>query len=267
MDSRSLRRYDATMWTALGTGLSTVLELALPRCCAGCDAPDPAAQPFCRRCAEALLTQLSQPYCLRCGAGIGEGLGVPDDGCVACPTPMPRFDNLVRLGPYADPIAAAVRLFKFRRQTALARRLGTLLAERVKIDVNMSSVDCIQPIPLHWWRQFQRGFNPADLLARRLGRMLGLPVAAMLTRTRNTPPQVHLPRTRRLENVRGAFACTARRRDLAGLHVLLVDDVTTTGATASEAARTLLEAGAARVSLAVLAKAELHAPYTPRHAR
>ncbi len=83
----------------------------------------------------------------------------------------------------------------------------------------------------------------------------GKQLGDQLIRVRHTPPQVHLPRTRRIENVRGAFAVRTKRR-IEGARVVLVDDVTTTGATANEAARTLLKAGASNVHLAVIAKAE-----------
>ena len=85
-------------------------------------------------------------------------------------------------------------------------------------------------------------------------------MAHELVRVRNTPPQVRMPASRRAANVRGAFA--VRRGALEGTSVLLVDDVTTTGATANEAARACLNAGAQRVGLAVLAKAEAPTAYS-----
>ena len=94
-----------------------------------------------------------------------------------------------------------------------------------------------------------------DAIAARVARNLDLPVGDELIRIRHTPPQVRLPRTRRIQIIRGAFSVSSPR-SLAGTNVLLVDDVTTTGATANEAARTLLQAGASKVTLAVVAKAE-----------
>ena len=115
--------------------------------------------------------------------------------------------------------------------------------------------DVVLPIPMHWLRRLGRGFDHARAIAAGLARELSLPLGRELVRIRNTPPQVNLSRTRRMENVRGAFAVRDRVA-IAGAQVLLVDDVTTTGATASEAARALLDADAAGVTLAVLAKAE-----------
>jgi predicted amidophosphoribosyltransferase len=115
---------------------------------------------------------------------------------------------------------------------------------------------------MHWRRRLGRGYDHARVLAREVGGRLDVPVGAELVRVRHTAPQVNLPATRRIENVRGAFA-VGDARAVAAADVLLVDDVTTTGATANEAARTLLAAGAARVVLAVVAKAEPPTAYAP----
>ena len=111
------------------------------------------------------------------------------------------------------------------------------------------------PVPMHWRRRLARAADHARILAGELAAELGVPLGDELIRLRHTPPQVDLPRTRRIENVRGAFG-VRRAGALAGANVLLVDDVTTTGATANEAAKTLLAAGAEKVALAILAKTE-----------
>jgi ComF family protein len=109
------------------------------------------------------------------------------------------------------------------------------------------------PVPLHWWRRLRRGYNQAERLTAAIARQLGIDHRpGWLCRTRQTASQAQLPESTRRTNVRGAFrtSCSAR---LAGLSVLLVDDVLTTGSTASEAARALREGGAAAVHVAVLA--------------
>ena len=111
------------------------------------------------------------------------------------------------------------------------------------------------PVPMHWRRRWSRGYDHARALAKRLAGRLNLPVGNELIRIRYTPPQVTLSRSRRIEIVRGAFALRSTA-PIEGAHVLLVDDVTTTGATANETARTLLSGKASRVTLAVVAKAE-----------
>ncbi|NLF32169.1 MAG: ComF family protein [Planctomycetes bacterium] len=231
-----------------------LLDLALPTVCAACGRRDERAGPLCPSCAAALLGQVDGRYCPRCGAGIGENLPVDEDGCFQCPTPVPRFQRVVRLTAYEPPLAEVIRGMKFRGVRHGCRWLGRLLADRVAATGELASVDAVQHVPLHWIRRLDRGFDQGRLLAAAIARRIGRPRLEALRRVRNTPPQVNLPRTRRLENVRGAFKPVGR--DAEGLHVLLVDDVTTTGATADEATRALLAGGARRVSLAVVAKAE-----------
>jgi predicted amidophosphoribosyltransferase len=110
--------------------------------------------------------------------------------------------------------------------------------------------------PLHWWRHWQRGHNQSEALARALARRLGVPCRPRwLRRVRHTPRQTQQPPSARADNVRGAFRAR-RGAPLAGTTVLLVDDVLTTGSTASEAARALRAAGAGRVVVAVLGRAQ-----------
>jgi ComF family protein len=118
------------------------------------------------------------------------------------------------------------------------------------------SPDLLLPVPLYVGRLRQRSYNQALLLARALGGSWQLPVASrLLLRVRPTPPQIQLKAAQRRRNLRGAFAL---RRSLQGERVLLIDDVMTTGATARECSRTLLDGGAGEVAVAVLARARLH---------
>lgn len=110
--------------------------------------------------------------------------------------------------------------------------------------------DVIIPIPLHPFKQRQRGFNQAEYLAERIGKHYGIPVSSrILTKTRRTKSQKKLDAGQRRRNLQGAF-CT--EENLGGLNILLVDDVYTTGATMDAAASVLLETGAARVFFVTL---------------
>ncbi|NQU76087.1 MAG: ComF family protein [Planctomycetes bacterium] len=251
------------MWPIARESLSSLLDIIFPRHCAACGRGDEQADPLCTSCTELFLRQVGQPYCARCGASVAEGLTAGEDGCSHCPTPMPRFDRVVRLVAYEPPLTFVIRKVKFHGAHSLCRWLAGLLAQKVAATPELASVDVVQPVPLHWRRRMQRTYNQAELIARGMSRRLSLPLGAELVRVRNTLPQGHLPRTRRLENVKGAFA--AGRRTSRLLHVLLVDDVTTTGATACEATAAMLAAGAGRVSLAVLAKADPPLAFLPRH--
>jgi len=116
-------------------------------------------------------------------------------------------------------------------------------------------LDLVMPVPMHWRRRLSRGYDHARAIGLQIGKHLHLPVGDELVRTRHTPRQVQLSRTKRIEIVRGAFGLRSNS-PITSANVLLVDDVTTTGATANEATRTLLAGGASKVFLAVLSKAE-----------
>jgi len=114
----------------------------------------------------------------------------------------------------------------------------------------LSGADLVVAVPLHRSRERARGFNQA----RELGRHLGLPVADALARTRRTPPQADLPAARRHANVRGAFEWR-KGVPVTGRTIVLVDDVSTTGATLNACARPLLDAGAAEIRALTAARA------------
>jgi ComF family protein len=241
----------------LVTGL---VDLLLPGVCAGCGSRNISSDGLCEECGVRLLSLVSLGYCPRCGSTLGPNIPVREDGCFACPNPLPRFASVTRLGPYANPLRRVVQDLKYRHRDALRRRLARLLAEAITARMDPPA-DLVLAVPSHWLRRLTRGYDHARLLARTLARELRLPLGDEITRIRHTPPQVHLPRSRRIANVRGAFVAR-RSASLRGARVLLIDDVTTTGATANEATRALLAAGAASVDVGVVAKAEPPRAYT-----
>ena len=241
--------------TAARVCFSGFVDLLLPEVCRACGAQHVDAAGLCMECNVRLLSLVALPYCPRCGSTLGPNIPVRDDGCAGCGPTLPRFARVIRLGPYADPLRSVIRELKYHRCEALRRRLGLLLGQAVAACCDLDRFDLALPVPMHWIRRLARGYDHAGVLARAVARELRLPVGEALVRVRNTPPQVHLARSRRIENVRGAFAVRGKNA-VTGARILLVDDVTTTGATANEAARALLDAGALRVTLAVTAKAE-----------
>src|SRR5262249_28634573 len=132
---------------------------------------------------------------------------------------------------------------------------GELWAAHAEPTLRMAGASVVVPVPLHWRRRWARGYNQSEALARAIASRLRLPCrSGYLRRIRNTPMQSLQSAASRLSNVRDAFRATSTRK-LAGQCVLLVDDVLTTANTANEAARVLRGAGAARVVVAVLARA------------
>jgi ComF family protein len=149
-----------------------------------------------------------------------------------------------------------VLFIKNAHHEGLAELLGERWARARRAAFAGLAIDAVVPVPLHWWRRVVRGYNQSAAVAYGLAGELGLPYRRWwLRRRRNTPSQKALTAGQRRENVRGAF-CVRSGAPLRGKHVLLVDDVMTTGATSNEAARALKRGGAARVTLAVLARAD-----------
>jgi len=245
----------AAKQSALITLARGLLQIFYPNLCWICRQPLPPEQPaFCPPCREALLTD-PRPSCPRCAATVGPFADL-ETGCPACRAEEFAFDRAVRLGTYEGPLREVILRLKTAHGEGLAEIVAGEWAAGAAEKLRALGIHCVVPVPLHWWRRWQRGYNQSDALGRALAKVLCSPFHPYgLRRLRKTAMQVHLSVTKRRENVRGAFE--ARRTvALAGKTVLLVDDVMTTGSTAHEAARALRRAGAARVVVAVLARAE-----------
>lgn len=204
----------------------TALDLVFPPRCAVCDG---GGAFLCDACA-ASLAEAQRPRCSRCWRP-GEVF------CFECRRTPPPFTGLRTAFVHAGNARTLVHALKYRGTTALATPLASYLADVVRRD--RLPVDVIVPVPLSGMRRRMRGYNQAEVLARALGRELGLPVRRdALVRRRHTPPQAQSANaTERRRNVAGAFA--ARDAGLQGARVLLLDDVTTTGATMAACAEAL----------------------------
>ncbi len=181
------------------------------------------------------------------------------DICGACLIKPPPFARTVAAVDYEHPWDGLITQFKFHSALDLTPALvARMLA--ASTHAAWAPPQLLLPIPLSDMRWRERGYNQAWELAKRLGHTLDCAVdATLLLRLRDTPHQLALPPEERADNVRAAFAVEPRRTaEVRGRPVTLVDDVMTTGATAAEAARTLLQAGASEVGVWVVAR-------TPRH--
>jgi len=189
--------------------------------------------------------------CHRCGRHLDAAPLPEGHRCGDCRHRPPPFERLLAAWSYQPPLDAVLTGLKFRRLEYLGDHLGRHLADLFAAE--LAPCEVVVPVPLHWRRRLARGYNQAAAVARPLARALDLPYHPALRRRRATPPQSRLPRGARLANLRDAF--TPRRagpcRDR---HVLLVDDVTTTGATLQEAAATLRRAGARTVTAVAAAR-------------
>ena len=233
----------------LGQGL---LQLLYPGCCLSCGAAlPPAARHFCAACRSELLADPHRA-CPRCAASVGP-FALLEGGCAGCRgQPLP-FHSALRLGPYEKLRRDLIVRLKHHRGEGLAEVLGELWASHAAARFHAVQADAVVPVPLHWLRRLTRGYNQSAAVAGGVARVLGLPCRpSWLRRVRHTPKQVGRSFAARQANVRGAFRA---RPAAAGRCVLLVDDVMPSGATLAEAARALRAAGAARVAVAVLARA------------
>jgi ComF family protein len=227
-------------------------QLVYPAVCARCEAlvADPGDD-FCAACADALT---ADPHftCPRCTSTVGEHTDV-SDGCPRCRNDRFQFESASRLGPYDGVLRDAILAMKHRTGEATAECIGRLWARYHAERFRSLGVNVVIPVPLHWWRRFRRGYNQAETLCAAIARQLGVNHrAGRLRRVRSTPFQAKLAESERRTNVRGAFRASRSAR-LAGATVLLVDDVFTSGSTASEAARALRQGGATAVHVAILA--------------
>jgi ComF family protein len=209
---------------------------------------------------ETLLDLLFPPRCVGCGR---RGAWLCDP-CLAAvpraPAPVTALGAEAGAGiashAFAGALRVAIHRLKYKHSRHLARRLAGLLAADFPLlaAAGCPAPDLIVPVPLHPFRERQRGYNQSQLLAVALGGARRLEVSSSaLTRLRDTPSQTQLSRTARARNVRDAFAADPRL--VAGRHVLLIDDVTTTGATLAECARALRVAGATSVYALTVARA------------
>jgi ComF family protein len=203
----------------------TLASIAPPRC-ASCDLPVRVLAAFCPTCARTIHR-----------------------------VPLSGRDDAMAAFAYGGAVAQAIARFKYEERPDLARPLADLLWRAIEPVKASLAGAIVVPVPLHPVRLAERGYNQSSLLASRLSRHLESPFLPLaLARTRNHPRQATLDRQARQANVRGAFSVRRPER-IQGRPVLLVDDVRTTGATLDACAESLIEAGAASVRSAVLARA------------
>ena len=224
--------------------VDAVLSVVLAPSCAACEEllEHPTHGPVCDTCWQSILP-LTPPLCDRCGDPLPawRSISIPLARCPRCRRTRRLVDRARAIGAYDGALRAIIHALKYEGRRSLARPLGALM--RLRGAEMLDGADCAVPVPLHASRRRERGFNQATDLARHLG----VPVVAALRRVRATPTQTGLPAAQRHRNVREAFALPRGGHTLAGATVVLVDDVSTTGATLEACARVLKGAGAAEV--------------------
>lgn len=220
----------------------------LPLLCPGCrtDKYPSLGGSFCPECLDKLLFFDPALHCPGCG---GENTGTLEF-CHQCLNEPPRpWKDAVAVFAYRLTGKELIRRFKFNNSPELALPLGILAAE--KLAVSGISADCLVPIPLTLPRSLKRGYNQSALICEVISGITGIPQLPALARRFTLRHQAMLNRKSRHRGLRDEFRL---RKDVRGKTVLLLDDVLTTGATLSAAARTLLDAGCSEVNILVLGR-------------
>lgn len=236
----------------VGSVARRLLDHLLPQRCCRCLTSVAAGIPLCQPCQRELpwLEAACQTCALPTSASVR--------ACGECLRSPPGFSRTLAPFYYTDSIAHWLLSFKQQRNFAAGRLLSHLTANFLHDYLShqrdpSARPDLLLPVPLHWRRRWQRGFNQSLFVARQLGRQLDIPVATWLQRRHQGREQKQLQRRDRLKNLRNSFHLTATG-DVRGRAVAIVDDVMTTGATAREISRLLLQAGASRVEVWVIAR-------------
>ena len=235
--------------------ISAGLDLLFPAKCVACHddlGDERRASSICSDCEER-LDFIDWPVCPRCAAPVPSTDGI-DLACNHCRGDKLRFERTIALGSYEGLLRQLVMRTKADRQGVVTQALAKLAWQRLSDQLLELQIDVVTAVPMHRWRRWQRGVNGPLQIAQRLAERLQVPCAGqMLQLVRNVPPQVGLSRPARFRNVAGEMSVGAPYH-LAAARVLIVDDILTTGATCSEAARVLRRAGAADVTVLVLAR-------------
>lgn len=235
--------------------LKNFLKIIFPSHCLACEKIISADGLFCEHCWPKLQF-ISEPKCAICAYPFEfQGLSLL---CLKCLTKRPSFDKAVTIFRYNHVIRKIVSSLKYRDQTFLAKKFAPLLFDKAKNEI--ADCDLVVAVPLHVKRLRKRKFNQSILLAKNLLKFSPEKVfySDFLVRTKNTTPQVELKKKERESNLKNAFEVNEKYRELVrGKKILLIDDVTTTGATLENCAKVLKKCGAKKVVVLTIAKTAL----------
>ncbi|HMB96719.1 MAG TPA: ComF family protein [Tepidisphaeraceae bacterium] len=230
-----------------------LIDFCYPPICAACNESNPIALPLCPKCANQLSTLAQAPACISCGMPVAER----DAPCPRClGEGMRPLERIARLTVFDEPVRHLIHQIKYHGKWTLAEFLANRLNQQRSVERILREADLLVPVPLHPWRHFSRGFNQAELIARRLGKLSRVKVASPLIRLKNTHTQTFTrAKDQRFDNLRDAFGLL-RPKQVRDKHVVLIDDVMTTGATLTSAARCIFQAEPASVCAIVVAVAD-----------
>ena len=238
----------------MGTWLKELSELVLPAA-ASCPLCGSRRRPgrsgwVCCICQKEIdYWEEKYAQCDVCGRFIS-----PEGPCLRCSEQLAPFARAVAVGPYRGILKDSLYNLKFRGDRKIAEPLGKLMVQKIRQQMKLGEIRAVIPVPLHTDRMKTRGFNQAELLAREVGKGISRPVLQnVLVKNIETSSQTHLSQKQREANLSGVFSVSGGGRRLEGQGVLLIDDILTTGSTAAECTRVLLQAGAKKVYVGTVA--------------
>lgn len=236
-----------------------LLDILYPGHCFACNKNlhDEENPYVCKTCLENIKgIGVSVKRCSKCGFTLAPGTFSSEKGCFECENSNLRFDRGFFVSDYEGPLKELIHQYKYNKQEFLSKLLGDLSINHLLLQGILHEIDIVVPVPLHWKKKLKRGFNQSDLIARRISKELDIPISRNnICRIKNTLSQTKLTRVQRQINVSGAFR-VKQPKVFSKKRALLVDDVLTTGITASECSRTLKKAGIRKVYLFALARAK-----------
>lgn len=241
------------MLRIIALSTAKLFDQLLPAPCLLCGLANPDYRLLCPEC-DAALPRLSQePFLCGCCA-----LPLASDAplCGKCLRRPPAFSQSSIAFSYIHPLDHLIHQFKYRRQLSSGKLLAHLLADACQ---QSERPDFLVPVPSHWRKRWQRGFNQSELMAYWVGKQLAIPVLSACQQTHYHHSQKGLSRAQRLKNLRQSFSINPGfQAQIANAHIALIDDVVTTTATTRTLSELLIKAGAQRVDIWALARTPEH---------
>lgn len=238
----------------LASLIRDLADFCFPPACAVCGAgADEARTPLCPACLDKLHRLELAAACDRCAMPLAEH-GAPCPYCLG--KGLRPFGRVLRLCSYSEPVRQIVHSLKFHRAWGLGEFLADRLYARQPVRDLLETCDAIAPVPLHPFRQMARGYNQAEVIARRLARLAGKPVIQPAVRLIHTTAQSRAQsRTQRIANLRRAFGLMDARRPT-GRRIVVIDDIRTTAATLRSFGRCLAKSRPKSLDAIVVAAAD-----------
>ncbi|MDP5083343.1 MAG: ComF family protein [Rickettsiaceae bacterium] len=228
--------------------LSNVIDYILPYRCASCSELTDGQNGVCSECFQK-LNFITLPYCNICGFPF-EFVVEGQFSCAKCIALPPKYNMSRSLFKFDQKSKSLVHAFKYSDQTNNAKMFAKLLLARYQLEIQ--NIDLVIPVPMHRWKRVFRNYNPAQILALELGKLVAKPmIPDVLIKQKWTISQIGLSKSKRSKNLEGSIKL-GNKHSVKGKAILLVDDVKTTGATSNLCSQILKKAGATSVTLVTI---------------